>query len=702
MKLIGEPREFNARTFDIEPFHRVALGLETQTRVYLCALPMATPSPSAFAELLLTTLAPSQWSDLWRLSLNLKEGRGVVADALEVLKQDVNISILETLTTESERYHELLAIVSIADFARRHGQPLGADAIALLQNYLATSLAGILTEVPHLRPLDRLRRAFEDRGRGNLLQVVQSTVDKGRVTFDMAELDRLFKEANPSHGTNQLPRQVIVFSDTEEKYISFYFPRDNQLLLRLSIVHRDQKGAIHSFAKVLHAHGANILSSYSRLQQTTLRAQWKVIADITHVDSCAAILDDLEKCGDYYLDVDKIDIFRPHRFRTPRSKSQEAVLYNSSDFVRRDDMFKGRMDILEEIAPEASLAQGKVTRNAIISGHSKTGKSSLLQSIKRRVQGYSGGTILPIYVSAVESGESFWTHIIFEILEALGGADVNEKGALGRFLQRQNLKKFRLGEMEATRAFTLEYATHVRDGFAEILRLADAAHHNSVLILLDEAQQYLLPSEEMTPLQEIWKKVMNSMGERVQWIVASSLQWYQPSGEIGTKFTPFFMEPLLEDSAKELVEEPFGKMGVRLHPPAWRRITELTNCQPAYIQAICEGIYENLARAPLSVDVISVSDVEQAGDIVVRRYLHQHFAELYRLLESLLEREKLAMLLQGQSVDYNALVGQKWELRLDAVAGLRVSSKRSGERQKVVSATELFSRWAQLTDRVIA
>src|SRR5262249_16126912 len=97
MKLIGRPQPFNPNAIYIHPYQRVALGLESQTRVYLTALPPSKKEVGQVGEIMLTTIHPDQWSHLHRLSIQLIEKEGIVAAVLGHLKDTANILVLETL-----------------------------------------------------------------------------------------------------------------------------------------------------------------------------------------------------------------------------------------------------------------------------------------------------------------------------------------------------------------------------------------------------------------------------------------------------------------------------------------------------------------------------------------------------------------------------------------------------------------------------
>src|SRR5207249_4879912 len=84
MRLIGQFTEIkwshDKVVIPIVFYHRVALGLESQTTVHISPVrPKQEGAPPN--ELILTTFDPSWWKKMYRLSLRMEEREGAVADA---------------------------------------------------------------------------------------------------------------------------------------------------------------------------------------------------------------------------------------------------------------------------------------------------------------------------------------------------------------------------------------------------------------------------------------------------------------------------------------------------------------------------------------------------------------------------------------------------------------------------------------------
>jgi len=75
-------------------------------------------------------------------------------------------------------------------------------------------------------------------------------------------------------------KQVLLFTNTQQRYISALFPDPSHNIIMYEIIHREKIGALSKMAKIIKELDLNILSSFNRLVQMGTMAHWNVILDI--------------------------------------------------------------------------------------------------------------------------------------------------------------------------------------------------------------------------------------------------------------------------------------------------------------------------------------------------------------------------------------------------------------------------------------
>jgi hypothetical protein len=105
---------------------------------------------------------------------------------------------------------------------------------------------------------------------------------QGLLKIDRAIIRNIKKELSRSkHETIKL-NQVIVFSDTEEKYISLLFTRPDEDIHWLDVIHTEKIGHIQKITQYFSHTRVNILASFNRLEHMSEKAHFNVFADLTN------------------------------------------------------------------------------------------------------------------------------------------------------------------------------------------------------------------------------------------------------------------------------------------------------------------------------------------------------------------------------------------------------------------------------------
>ncbi len=440
MKLIGQPKPFTPSHVFIEEFHRVALGLETGTRLYLTAVPReGDPAPpDRYNEILLTTFHPDTWMWLWRIEFSCKEEPGIMAESLGLLKvmcEDIergycdsedegrhaNIHLLETLTTENGKYHEASLVVDMRPFSKWIGKMkdkvarsrsstrswnLGEIAARSLRKRFEQYTEDLSVRWCRAQPMHRLQKAANARTEAienNMpADYFEGRIERGFLKYDEKELISLLGSQKPKEP--HPPSRIAMYSDTEEKYIALSFPRHKSVLLQGRIDHFDRPGALKDFADSFNSNGANITTSYSRIErggshteQRGSRAQWVLTAELNQdhgpgdpefkgAKELLAAIRDRPK----YIDTQRFHLnYEPQELDAKQRIAFKTCPFHFTDGLIRGGMFKGREHILEPITGATVLASATLDQNFLISGYYKTGKSCLLIHICNSIKSHN-------------------------------------------------------------------------------------------------------------------------------------------------------------------------------------------------------------------------------------------------------------------------------------------------------------------------
>lgn len=713
MKLIGSLNSFDPKNIKIEDFNRVALGLETRTRVYLAALPGPEDETDGYNELLLTTLEPNKWGWLWQLSLVLKDEPGSVAAVARYLnEQKINISILETLTIESSRFHALLAVIDLSENETASETCLqeviqGNEPNPLLDD-LKQACAAVIDDSQKPATLTRMSRlwnAHQDREQRGFNLHVEGTMEHGLISLDDDALfDNLFRKDVARQEQSSIPGRVLMFSDTEEKFLCMYFPKDEDCILRASILHHDRHGAIDSFTKALSS--SNIINSYSRLQRFGTSAQWKVTLDVPSDQSCRALLGGVEDLKSYFIAFDDIELSRPI---APLDTSRRVIRhqYSHTETSLSEGMFKGRTNYVSAILDGST---NTLAEHFLISGFYNTGKTCLLRHLHRCL-GAGASETLPVYFhvenprrvagddQGVAQRREFWRLLI------------------SRIAREHCLRTGRASLADQVESFLLQgswYADLESLGFQNNYKVYEESPQRAFLDLKEEVLgrwkniTVLVDNldEGNVDLHHDWVALMERL-DYVTWVMSSSSTWegrHTDPGGLFRRMRHFRLGPLEGDEAFALLSEPFDREhGVRVLANAAKLILSITNRQPSYVQAVCKALEDLLKASARNVDVITPGMVREVVETVVNE-LSTPFATMFTELRRVLDPGVWSTLDAGESVPQRKLfradlsAEQRAMVSLAEVPGLVIGSPPrtgTGTEDSQVSLVPLFRRWAK-------
>lgn len=248
------------------------------------------------------------------------------------------------------------------------------------------------------------------------------------------------------------------------------------------------------------------------------------------------------------------------------------------------EMFKGRQTQLRDLEEPAGPA--------IVYGGRQLGKSSLLRELARRVHRPASGQYCVLL-------------------------DIRNLGAVGG-LEGPDTLWARLAN--GLRELGLVKGTGPTSAAGIQKRLAEVASEGRLLVLLDEADEFLR-SEAASgfPITSALKSLVDSSERRFKVVFAGlhNVERFasipnQPLAHFGT---PVLVGPLEPQDARKLIREPMEAIGYRFSDEAATlRILSVTNYHPGLIQIFCHRLVRHL-RARKSAGAVppyevTVSDVD--------------------------------------------------------------------------------------------
>ena len=280
MKIIGGLIELKAEKWKVYlPFFiRTGLNLQKTTPLYMQRL--KPEKGIERTEVIASTFKPNLWGHLWMIQLAMTERKGLVNEVVTFLRRKLGSHLLseESLTTEQDQTHELSLVFDLL----KYRTPYDASSRERKES--------LRWDLPELR-LDILKRFMKDikRTRYNeprlsisrmgFLHQASTRITRGRDAH-ATKVDNHHRVAIPrkivqtiqrelrkrGEVTFSKERKVVVFSDTEEKYLSFYFPHPNDRVFWLQIPSKETGiDTVTAITRFFKKDNWNILGSYTTL-----------------------------------------------------------------------------------------------------------------------------------------------------------------------------------------------------------------------------------------------------------------------------------------------------------------------------------------------------------------------------------------------------------------------------------------------------
>ncbi|MEI9852031.1 MAG: hypothetical protein WDN24_15620 [Sphingomonas sp.] len=297
----------------IDKYHRSAAGFFTNTLIYV------VPSKSEKA-LIMTTINPDSWGDLWRIEADHLNKPGAFNSFISILA-DNNINLLP-FESISDQFHvnggkifRSSFIVDLAEYSdltdgdtgrRNHVTkpylvPFG------LKIKLASGSQGLLKpndmESDWSIKISRMRYFFDYKGiRDDYLEKMWLP---GNFFLTASELGRLLPNLDTRGEVS-----YFLISDTEDKYVKASFlDADSDPAFAIRVRHKEIRGAINEMTDILAHKGANIESSYNRLQEMGNDAYWNALVSVKSEDD----LNDIVQQFSTLHNVISVDIKQTHK-----------------------------------------------------------------------------------------------------------------------------------------------------------------------------------------------------------------------------------------------------------------------------------------------------------------------------------------------------------------------------------------------------
>ena len=289
MKLVGDTLSFSKvenagamHTVKIPIYHRTSVGLFPGTTVF------AVPLPST-NEIVLTSIDPARWGDLWRLEATVADQPGAAKTLVETLvKHNVNVLVHEGVSEsvkEGKTVHHVFEILDLADYAddldgtSEVRNSVGKSMLKpnRLVNRLVGHSADCLAQAHELNDWDLRfeRMEFFFRNKDARVNAVELNLN---VDNEVHVPVKLLREL-VCGGDAKEPLPLHIISDTEQKYVKLRVLSPDKYYVLFEIEHAEQVGAIDEFLGVFKSRKANIIDSYSRLKSIAHSALFYALAE---------------------------------------------------------------------------------------------------------------------------------------------------------------------------------------------------------------------------------------------------------------------------------------------------------------------------------------------------------------------------------------------------------------------------------------
>lgn len=308
---------------NIPVFHRAAASLVAGTQVFVVPV-------RRVPEIIITTINPENWGDLWKLEVSLEDKPGAVESVIDTLEKNrANILAQESLSdfyNNRIRVHHLSVVMDLAEYTSV------IDGSTHERNHV---------QKPFLRPNGLMHDILH-----NSIEYIKLSEFRDRWLYSFSRMNAFFVYKENRGGADQaivskrglrLPRKFItshlqgqqgefdadagkiachLTSDTEERIIkvNFLYPGNRYLLIRIK--HKDEVGAIARFTALLAERGINIVNSYGRISEASVRAEWYCFVELR---DCR-----FESVNSFFRELDSIELVIDYDIRDYYSKDTDT------------------------------------------------------------------------------------------------------------------------------------------------------------------------------------------------------------------------------------------------------------------------------------------------------------------------------------------------------------------------------------------
>jgi predicted amino acid-binding ACT domain protein len=311
MNILDKPSPFDGANIRIPLYHRGHLSLFPGAKVWLCLIPRRRQNQ--FTELIISPIHYDAWTDLWRISITLRERIGLVHEVFQILADNgLNIVTTESTTRDRMSLHSIEIIAnaklyngSLNDLSHEERSIGQLEELSDLRTEILARLIDDIEFLPNGRPrlqIRRVRSLFNARTYYNEAQVqarsglnsqqpiiretIVNKVDK-KVLISLPEevKQSLIQAMNPGVNTEgQGISHYLTVSNTSERFLHIYFMEERDSIIAPTIEHQDEIGALAKISAVIQAAGFNILTTLSRLYQWETRARTEFVLQPPHRD----------------------------------------------------------------------------------------------------------------------------------------------------------------------------------------------------------------------------------------------------------------------------------------------------------------------------------------------------------------------------------------------------------------------------------
>jgi hypothetical protein len=298
MIILDKVKSFDGQNIEIEIHHRVHLSLFHGAHFDYCFLPNYKQDKKyQFSELIISPIGYSAWNDLWRITLTLKEGIGIVNKVLKIVSSyNLNILTYESNTLKDEDLHYLEIIVDATLYyfkTDKHHDDRTRDGETNELHGLKTLLMSSLIDIINIEDKEPKIRINRIRGLFNSVKEFQKHQEiqlRNREQFEpkVGKGDIISKKNGSSktsylkldEGLIQVLKEMLVnsrnpgkygnylcVSDTQERFLRILFFQESVSIINPIIQNIDKIGALDKITEALQDASLNIITSFSRIGQ---------------------------------------------------------------------------------------------------------------------------------------------------------------------------------------------------------------------------------------------------------------------------------------------------------------------------------------------------------------------------------------------------------------------------------------------------